>query len=65
MRGFASQASVAVINPPTGKTSLQFKVKLAGTFDKTGDVLSCTVMTCEAVAVLPQLSVAVHVRVKT
>ena len=29
-----------------------------------GSVVSCTVISCVCVAVLPQMSVAVHVRVK-
>jgi hypothetical protein len=50
----------------TGKasTSLHSNVSSAGTYVKTGAVMSCTVMTCVAVATLPHASVAVKVRVK-
>ena len=58
----ASQLSVAVTVGAVGMAE-HSTVKFAGIFVKTGAVMSCTVMTWLAVAVLPQLSVAVHVRV--
>ena len=62
MRGFWSQRSdtegvVAVgIEPP-----VQFTVTFVGTFAKTGAALSPTLISCEAVDVLPQASLAVQV----
>jgi hypothetical protein len=47
-----------------GTASLQFRVMLAGTFVITGGVLSPTLICCDAVALLPQASVAVHVLVR-
>ena len=58
----ASQLSVPVTVGVLG-TAEHSTVKFAGTPTKTGDVLSSTVITWLCVAVLPQLSVAVHVRV--
>src|SRR3989339_252270 len=63
----ASQLSVAVTSVPVtaaAGTLLHCTVTLAGTPASTGAVVSCTVITCEPVEALPQLSVAVHVRVK-
>src|SRR5918994_854988 len=57
-----SQLSVAVTLAAVG-TAAQSTVVLAGTPAKTGAVLSVTVIVWVAVAVLPQLSVAVQVRV--
>ena len=58
----ASQLSVPVTEGAVG-TAEHSTVKLAGTPTKTGDVLSSTVIIWLCVAVLPQLSVAVHVLV--
>ena len=62
-RGEGSHISVAVINVPIGKLWSQRKVIFAGTFVNNGAELSPTETVCEAVAVLPQASVAVHVRI--
>ena len=62
-RGFGSQTSVAVTNVPTGNGSSQRRVIFAGTFDKTGALLSPTFTSWLAVLLLPQASVAVHVRI--
>ena len=59
----ASQLSVDVTVGAVGNAE-HSTVMFDGTPTKTGAVLSSTVITCEAVDVLPQLSVAVHVRVK-
>ena len=59
----ASQLSVA-LTVAVGGTAEHSTVIFDGTPVSIGAVLSSTVMTCEAVAVLPQLSVAVQVRVK-
>ena len=56
------QASVAVGVPKDGVKGHSI-VAAAGTEVNTGAVLSSTVITCEAVAVLPQASVAVNVLV--
>ena len=61
IRGFGSQTSVTVTNVPIGSVSSQRNVTFAGTFDKTGTLLSPTFTSCVAVAELPQASVAVHV----
>ena len=58
----APQASVAVGVPNDG-VSGHSMVAAAGTEVNTGAVLSVTVITCEAVAVLPQASVAINVLV--
>ena len=58
----ASQLSVPVTEGAVG-TAEHSTVKFAGTPTNTGDVLSSTVITWLCVAVLPQLSVAVHVLV--
>ena len=60
--GVASQLSVAVGVAGAG-TALHSAVVLAGTPLNTGAVLSLTVMVCDAVDELPQLSVAFHVLV--
>ena len=60
-RGFGSQISVTVTSVPAGKLSSQRNVTFAGTFDKTGALLSPTFTSCVAVVELPQASVAVHV----
>src|SRR5688572_1917562 len=57
-----SQLSVAVTVGAVG-IAPQSTVTAAGTFAKTGAVLSVTVIVCVAVAILLQLSVAVQVRV--
>jgi hypothetical protein len=59
---FVSQLSAAVGDAAVG-TEPQVTVTLAGTPDKTGAVVSRTVMICAAVLLLPQTSVAVHIRV--
>jgi hypothetical protein len=56
------QLSEAVTLAGAG-TASHCAVVLAGTPRSVGPVVSETVMTCEAEAVLPQSSVAVHVRV--
>ena len=56
------QASVAVAMANTGVEG-QSMVVVAGKAAITGAVISCTWMVCVAVEVLPQASVAVHVRV--
>ena len=58
----APQPSLAVGLENTGVAG-QYMVSLAPTPVMTGWVLSSTVMVCEAVVVLPQASVAVHVLV--
>ena len=58
----APQASVAVGVPNDG-VSGHSMVAAAGTEVNTGAVLSVTVITCDAVAVLPQASVAINVLV--
>ncbi len=57
-----SHASVAVGVANDGAAG-QLIVDGAGSVEITGAVISCTVIVCDAVAVLPQSSVAVHVRV--
>jgi hypothetical protein len=57
-----SQLSVAVGVPGAG-TASHCAVVFAGTNVNTGAVLSTTVIVCDAVVVLLQLSVAVHVLV--
>jgi hypothetical protein len=57
-----SQLSVAVGAAGAG-TALHSTVMLPGTPESTGGVVSRTVTTCVRVAVFPQLSAAVHVRV--
>src|SRR6186997_1084772 len=57
------QASLAVGVPNVG-VSGHSMVAAAGTEVNTGAVLSSTVITCEAVAVLPQASVAINVLVR-
>jgi hypothetical protein len=64
MVGAASQLSVAVGLAAAG-TALHSAVALAGTPASTGAVVSLTVMTCVPTVLLPQSSVAVHVRVIT
>ena len=59
--GLGSQASVAVIDAPVGTVSLQFNVTFVRTPTKTGPSVSPTLTVCEAVAELPQASVAVQV----
>ena len=54
-----SQLSVAVTVGGAG-TAVHCTVTSAGTPTRVGAVLSWTVMVCVALAVLPQLSVAVH-----
>ena len=56
------QASVAIAVPKDG-VSGHSMVVAAGIVVNTGAVLSSTVITCDAVAVLPQASVAVNVLV--
>src|SRR6187431_1622173 len=53
--------AVAVANDGVG---VHFMVAAAGTEVNTGAVLSSTVITCEAVAVLPHASVAINVLVR-
>lgn len=60
----AAQLSVAVTVGGAGTGVAQSKVKSAGTPANTGPLLSNTTMFCEAVAALPQSSVAVQVRTK-
>jgi hypothetical protein len=60
--GAASQLSVAVNVAALG-TALHSTVTFAGAALSTGAVVSCTVTNCCAVLLLPQWSVAVHVRV--
>ena len=52
--------AVGVIHEGVAEHSI---VEAAGNGEMTGGVLSSTVIVCDAVAVLPQASVAVHVRV--
>ena len=59
-RGLASQASV-IVGGVAVTTFSQLTVTLAGTFANTGAVVSLTLIVCEAVAELPQASVAVQV----
>ena len=59
--GVGSQASVAVTAAPLGTVSLQFNVTFVGTPTNLGPSVSPTEIVCEAVEVLPQASVAVHV----
>lgn len=56
------QLSVAVGVVHTG-TAVHSMVEGAGRGEMTGGVVSVTLMICDAVAVLPQASVAVQVRV--
>ena len=56
------QASTAVATANTGVAG-QLIVVGSGNAAITGAVISCTLMVCEAVELLPQASVAVHVRV--
>jgi hypothetical protein len=56
------QASTAVATANTGVAG-QLMVVGSGNAAMTGAVISCTLMVCEAVELLPQASVAVHVRV--
>ena len=58
-----SQLSVAVTDGPAIIVLVHCTVSLAGTPIMTGRVVSTTVSVCEAVAVLPQRSVDVHVLV--
>ena len=60
--GVPSQLSVAVGEAGAG-TALHSTESLAGQPAKTGAVLSVTVRVCEQLELLPQLSVAVQVRV--
>src|SRR6476620_2622553 len=60
--GLGSQRSVAVGVSHDGVAS-QSIVVAPGNADIVGGVTSCTLIVCVAVAVLPQASVAVHVRV--
>ena len=62
--GAVSQASVAVNVAAVGTSAIQVTVIFAGTPAKTGATRSLTVITCEAVTVRLQASVAVQVRVK-
>jgi hypothetical protein len=55
-------ASVAVATANTGVAG-QLIVEAAGRVAITGAAISCTLIVCEAVAIFPQPSVAVHVRV--
>ena len=59
----APQASLAVAVPNDG-VSGHSMVAAAGNALNTGGVLSSTVIVCDAVAVLPQASVAVNVLVR-
>jgi hypothetical protein len=57
-------ASVAVALPvAAGLVSPLHSIVTSAGRVRTGAVVSCTVMTCEALAELPHASVAVHVRV--
>jgi hypothetical protein len=60
-RGEGSQASVAVTLAPLGTDSLQFNVTFVGTPTNKGPSVSPTETVCDAVAELPQASVAVQV----
>ena len=60
--GVESQLSVAVTVAGAGM-ELHSTVASDGQPESTGAVVSCTVMTCEQLDELPQLSVAVQVRV--
>ena len=65
MYTLGSQLSVALAWPadPGAGKALHSAVVLAGTTVNTGDVLSLTSIVCDAVEVLPQLSVAFHLLV--
>lgn len=60
--GQLSVSSVIMLISGAGTSSMHSTVAAAG-LEAVGGVVSSTFMTCEAVAVFPQASVAVHVRV--
>jgi hypothetical protein len=62
--GAGSQLSVAVTVAGGGTLSLHDKASGPGTPTSIGACMSCTVITCVALLLFPQWSVAVQVRVR-